>query len=1420
MQRSVIVALLLTVASGACFCGSAAGATFTTPATIAAGDFSYDGQDIVVDGTTVTIDGLHAFNSLIVMNGSVLTHSPQSPAGMNLTIATSVTVDSTSSITAAGKGYGSTAGPGAGGSSTIRGGGAGHGGQGAGTAYGSASGGPSYGSIVEPSLPGSGGGNAIGNSQRGGAGGGVIRITAGGSVTIDGTVNADGAAGNCNGSYSAGGGAGGSIWITASLLAGSGPIAANGGPAGAPILTGGGGAGGRIALHANTDSFTGSVSAIGATGYAYGGAGTIFRRNSILPAGSLLVDNAGHAGMPTPVLPAGALDSVTVSGEAVAQVLAALATGSLLVAPTGTLSCRGGEALPAITVTGDLTVQPGGAIDVDGKGHSAMAGPGAGGSSSVRAAGAGYGGIGGMADSSASAGGSYGSITNPVELGSGGGTGVSSSAAGGAGGGAVRITVAGTLALDGSISANGMPGNANGSYAGGGGSGGSILLDAATLRGGGLIIANGGAGGVVTTAGGGGGGRIALLYGSDEFAGLISARGGQGFQYGGAGTICRKLGSQTVGDVLIENGANGGAVTPLDPAGPFDSVVIDDGALVNLESPLAANTLRIASAGKLSSWPGEALPNITVSGDVLIEADGALNLDGTGYAPATGPGAGASASVRAAGAGYGGNGGKGDSAGGKAYGSIAEPADLGSGGGNPTAYSSLKGGAGGGAAYLTVAGTFTIDGRLSADGLNGGASSGYYGGGGSGGSIRIEAGALAGSGSITANGGNAGGTTAGGGGGGRIALSRSATTFSGTICAVGGTGLVRGGAGTICSTAPGQAHGGLLVDNGGAAGEYTPLAWADPFDSVRIAAGGTASLEATLTVGSLTVAAGGTLTCNQGSPMPAISTSENFLIEAGGVLTADGRGYGPAAGPGAGASSTVRAAGAGHGGTGGSSSSGALGGAPYGSARFPLSMGSGGGNATSSSHKGGAGGGAVRIAVGGSLTVDGALSANGLAGGGSSGYMAGGGAGGSILITCSTLAGSGAIAANGGNAGGTTAGGGAGGRIAIYAGTSLMDVSSITAAGGTGYGAGTAGTIHRSGGWYVDDDAPGDPGPGDPLSSDPAEDGTAAHPFDTIAEAVAAASDGDMVLVLGGTYRGAGNRDISPGGKPLRIAGQDGPSRCIIDCQGSAGDPHRGFSFTAGEDGYTALEGFTILNGYATQGGGILCSGASPSISHIIVAGCTAEFGGGIYCGNSAASIKHITVSNNTATSAGGGVRCSGSPLPVIINSIIYGNTPCGISGSAPDVTFSDVQGGFTAIGNINVDPLFANPASGDYHLKSAFGRWNPATAAWVKDAVTSRCIDAGDPWSTYASEPKPNLARANVGAYGNTAEASKSGWPIAGDVNGDCVVNVLDMILVRNKLNLSPTTGDNWKADVNLDGRINVLDLIVVRNKLATKCM
>jgi L-ascorbate metabolism protein UlaG (beta-lactamase superfamily) len=145
-----------------------------------------------------------------------------------------------------------------------------------------------------------------------------------------------------------------------------------------------------------------------------------------------------------------------------------------------------------------------------------------------------------------------------------------------------------------------------------------------------------------------------------------------------------------------------------------------------------------------------------------------------------------------------------------------------------------------------------------------------------------------------------------------------------------------------------------------------------------------------------------------------------------------------------------------------------------------------------------------------------------------------------------------------------------------------------------------------------------------------------------------------------------------------------------------------------------------------------------------------------------------------------------------LINCILWdgGNEIWNEYGSPTIITYCNIQGDKASIfdpsetviwgkGNIDVDPLFvsfgylanvndpntvAEPndpnavwIDGDYHLKSEAGRWDLVSESWIVDDVTSPCIDAGDPNSPVGDEPKPNGGRINMGAYGGTAEASKS---------------------------------------------------------------
>lgn len=148
---------------------------------------------------------------------------------------------------------------------------------------------------------------------------------------------------------------------------------------------------------------------------------------------------------------------------------------------------------------------------------------------------------------------------------------------------------------------------------------------------------------------------------------------------------------------------------------------------------------------------------------------------------------------------------------------------------------------------------------------------------------------------------------------------------------------------------------------------------------------------------------------------------------------------------------------------------------------------------------------------------------------------------------------------------------------------------------------------------------------------------------------------------------------------------------------------------------------------------------------------------------------KQMQLDHLTIVGCNTGILYGCHVLPVIKNSIIAGNTTTlELQGTnaqedkGKNITYSCLYGtakddGLSDYGTgcIAKDPCFADAASGDFHLKSAAGRWNGAT--WVKDTVTSPCIDAGEASAAYANEPSPNGNRANMGAYGNTAEASKS---------------------------------------------------------------
>ena len=158
-------------------------------------------------------------------------------------------------------------------------------------------------------------------------------------------------------------------------------------------------------------------------------------------------------------------------------------------------------------------------------------------------------------------------------------------------------------------------------------------------------------------------------------------------------------------------------------------------------------------------------------------------------------------------------------------------------------------------------------------------------------------------------------------------------------------------------------------------------------------------------------------------------------------------------------------------------------------------------------------------------------------------------------------------------------------------------------------------------------------------------DGTGDYP--TIQAAVNASRNGDIVLVADGIYTGNGNRDIDYKGKAITVRSENGPENCIIDCQATSSDPHRGFYFNNSEDRKSIVDGFTIKNGFQdgsgwlnVTGAGIICWQTSPTIKNCVISQCSAWGGAAIYCSNwnnpnVGSSITNCVIKNNTSGAIG-----------------------------------------------------------------------------------------------------------------------------------------------------------------------------------------
>jgi len=259
----------------------------------------------------------------------------------------------------------------------------------------------------------------------------------------------------------------------------------------------------------------------------------------------------------------------------------------------------------------------------------------------------------------------------------------------------------------------------------------------------------------------------------------------------------------------------------------------------------------------------------------------------------------------------------------------------------------------------------------------------------------------------------------------------------------------------------------------------------------------------------------------------------------------------------------------------------------------------------------------------------------------------------------------------------------------------------------------------------------------------------------TVQAAIDATIDGDTVLIHPGIYEGAYlfNKNINLFSLYSTTGDTSYISNTIID----GDDDGCPLMIYGNIDESTRISGFTIQNGTGCvygQGGGLYIEGSpvvdnlvikdnnallngggicvnlnsSPTFRDLIVKNNTGELGAGIYVTGSTIDMQNCVISNNSANSKGGGVfiahATSGTNLanvtitgntaaesgggiycedssPSLVNSILWNNLPeeIYIYSDTVIVAYSDIQGGWEGTGNIDSDPLFCNPDSGDYAL-------------------------------------------------------------------------------------------------------------------------
>lgn len=214
-------------------------------------------------------------------------------------------------------------------------------------------------------------------------------------------------------------------------------------------------------------------------------------------------------------------------------------------------------------------------------------------------------------------------------------------------------------------------------------------------------------------------------------------------------------------------------------------------------------------------------------------------------------------------------------------------------------------------------------------------------------------------------------------------------------------------------------------------------------------------------------------------------------------------------------------------------------------------------------------------------------------------------------------------------------------------------------------------------------------------------------------------------------------------------------------------------------DAYPTVRNAVITENSATNfGGGIYCKDRSYiSLENVEITKNTAYGGGGIYCSElSGISLKHGTLADNTAEEQAGAILLRDASYVTIENTIIWNSGIVADDSQTQQslffASYSNIQGGRNGIitthyaginwldGNINTDPLFADPGNGDYHLLNCSPCIGAGIGEQISDDITETAYRSLNADIEGTPRPNPDGSRPDMGAYENLLESPISCEP------------------------------------------------------------